>query len=284
MPLYVADYLADTGHLSVSEHGAYLLLIMHYWQHGSLPSDETRLARIARMTREQWAESRDVLAEFFEDGWRHSRIDSELQAASEKYERRAAAGRKGGNAKAADKQCSSNAKANDQALLNQPQPQPQSNSSELDDKVVRLSEADLAFAAWNEMAAEAGLPICQRISQTRRSAMHARLKECGGIEGWKTAMDKVRDSPFLRGANDKGWRADIDFVLQAKSFTRLMEGFYDERPGQNAKRHAGKPNGFDAFLAAAGGALDRGQWSSGDGREFPADGSDIPPACLASGY
>lgn len=36
MAFYVADYLADTLHLSATEHGAYLLLISHYWVHGGL--------------------------------------------------------------------------------------------------------------------------------------------------------------------------------------------------------------------------------------------------------
>lgn len=100
MPLYVADYLAGTTHLSAAEHGAYMLLIMHYWQKGSLPADEAILARICRMTVREWAKSRDVLASFFGDGWTHERIDSELEKARVKSEARAEYGSRGGKAKA----------------------------------------------------------------------------------------------------------------------------------------------------------------------------------------
>jgi uncharacterized protein YdaU (DUF1376 family) len=100
LPLYVADYLADTAHLSAAEHGAYLLLIMHYWRVGKLPNDERQLQRIARMTPREWANSRDVLAEFFDAEWRHKRIESEILKSDLKANARAEAGSRGGKAKA----------------------------------------------------------------------------------------------------------------------------------------------------------------------------------------
>lgn len=107
MPLFIADYLADTGHLSCSEHGAYLLLIMHYWQRGCLPRDDRKLASIARAMPEQWLSIKPAVAIFFDKKWRHKRIDVELEKSLSAYNRRAEAGRKGGRKGA--KQCLSNA-------------------------------------------------------------------------------------------------------------------------------------------------------------------------------
>jgi uncharacterized protein YdaU (DUF1376 family) len=105
MPLHIGDYLSDTGHLTATEHGAYLLLIMHYWQNGSLPENERLISRIARLTPDQWEESRDVLAMLFGPGWAHKRIDAELAKADEIIEKRRAA------ADARYKKVSSNAHA-----------------------------------------------------------------------------------------------------------------------------------------------------------------------------
>lgn len=90
MPLYIADYLADTGHLSTVEHGAYLLLIMHYWQNSGLPNDDRKLARICRLSLKQWQAIRSTIAELFGDEWRHGRIEAELAKARRNYERRIA--------------------------------------------------------------------------------------------------------------------------------------------------------------------------------------------------
>ncbi len=81
MQLYIADYLADTMHLSTEEHGAYLLLIFNYWQTGR-PIPKNRLAKIARVSDSRWAELHTVLTEFFEDdgeSWIHLRIERDIE-------------------------------------------------------------------------------------------------------------------------------------------------------------------------------------------------------------
>ena len=136
MPLYVADYLKDTGHLSAAEHGAYLLLIMHYWSTGGLPKEDRRLAAIARMSPKEWSESRDTIAEFFGDGWKHGRIERQLLEAGDAYNRRAMAGKLGGKAKAAKWQSRSNDTSNATAervalpKLSEPEPEPSPSSPE----------------------------------------------------------------------------------------------------------------------------------------------------------
>lgn len=97
MPLYTADYLADTMHLSTEEHGAYLLLIMHAWlNNGELPADDERLRRITKMDAKSWRGSwSEILRFFYRDGdfYRHKRIEQELQRADDIIDKRSQAGK-----------------------------------------------------------------------------------------------------------------------------------------------------------------------------------------------
>lgn len=95
MQLYTADYLADTMHLSAEEHGAYLLLMFNYWQTGK-PIPKNRLAKIARLTNERWADVEPSLQEFFCDNgeeWVHLRIEEDLASVREKLTKKSAAGK-----------------------------------------------------------------------------------------------------------------------------------------------------------------------------------------------
>ena len=98
MQLYVSDYLADTAHLNAAQNGAYLLLLMNYWQRGKpLDNAGDRLAFVARMSPEEWEDNREILAEFFwidGDVWTHARVENDLAKVREKSEQSSKAGQK----------------------------------------------------------------------------------------------------------------------------------------------------------------------------------------------
>lgn len=97
MPLYIGDYLADTGHLTTTQHGAYLLLLMHYWRKKELPEDDKQLAAIAKLPLRIWLDSKETIQAFFHDGWKSKRIEEELQKRAVVSKKRAEAGAKGGS-------------------------------------------------------------------------------------------------------------------------------------------------------------------------------------------
>ena len=111
MPIHIGDLLRDTGHLRALLMGAYMLLLMHHWSTGELPTDDDQLSAIARLSPAEWRKAKPILIKFFDEGWHHGRVEEDLAAAKASYEKRAKAGEKGGKAQAKSKQCSSNATA-----------------------------------------------------------------------------------------------------------------------------------------------------------------------------
>jgi len=103
--LYVADYLADTMHLTTEQHGAYMLIIMNYWQTGK-PVPESRLKHVAKLTNDRWPDVERTLKEFFRQGengeWIHDRIDIDLAKVKGKVYKASKAG-KASAAKRAEK-------------------------------------------------------------------------------------------------------------------------------------------------------------------------------------
>lgn len=115
--------------------------------------------------------------------------------------------------------------------------------------IALATDLDHAVTEWNDLAGKIGLPAVQRLTPARKSQLKNRLAECGGLEGWRTALDKLAASSFCRGDSRSGWRADFDFILQAKSFTKLMEGSYDDRTGEGRK--SGTASAVAGILGAA---------------------------------
>ncbi len=82
-----------------------------------------------------------------------------------------------------------------------------------------------AFEAYNGTALRCGLQQAAKLTPDRSRKIIARLREYGN-DGWQRALANVERSSFLTGKNDKGWRANLDFLLQASSFGKVHDGTY----------------------------------------------------------
>jgi hypothetical protein len=83
---------------------------------------------------------------------------------------------------------------------------------------------DQVLEAYNAMAEMAGLSKA-RMTPERRKKLRTFVKR-HPIDDITEAIWAVPKSRFLCGENDRGWKADLDFLLEPKKFTRLLEGSY----------------------------------------------------------
>jgi hypothetical protein len=130
----------------------------------------------------------------------------------------------------------------------------------------RPHDAQAAVDAWNAMAERTGLKAVQRMTPARATQLAARMRESGGLPGIEAAITIVERSAFLTGRRPggnghEGWRCTFDFFLKQQSFTKIMEGQYDDREGPPDPSGGGgslfgagsRGNGF----AAVGAELER---------------------------
>lgn len=79
--------------------------------------------------------------------------------------------------------------------------------------------------AWNVTADRHGLPIVRKLTPERRKKLNTFVRRWS-IDDIGDALAAIERSPFLLGQGPSGWRANIDFLLQPSSFTKLIEGTY----------------------------------------------------------
>lgn len=233
----IGDYARSTRHLSNEEDLAYRrLLDMYYENEAPIPLETQWVARRLRVASEVVDIVLQDMFERTEDGWKHSRCEADIAEYHKNAERNRENGKRGGRPKTVSKKPKENPvgsqsdasgnpvvtlTTNHKPLTTNQEPIIEDTSSDDDTLTV-----DDVVGAWNELAADRKLPLVKKVNATRRRQIQARIKEYDP-DDWSKAMGAIYNSKFLCGENDRGWKADFDFLLNPNKFVKLVEGSYD---------------------------------------------------------
>lgn len=87
LPLWTDAYLADTRHLTLAEHGAYLLLLIEAWRRPrcTLPDNDELLARLTCQTIDAWQAMKPAVMSFWKLDMRSTEWTQKRLVAERKY-------------------------------------------------------------------------------------------------------------------------------------------------------------------------------------------------------
>ena len=89
---------------------------------------------------------------------------------------------------------------------------------------------------WNETCE---LKNISSMTEKRWSMLQVRLREYG--EGsFKTIIENVNASAFLKGQNDRGWMATLDWVIKPNNYVKVLEGNYSDTKKTSGKNKENK--------------------------------------------
>jgi uncharacterized protein YdaU (DUF1376 family) len=235
---YPSDYLADTGHLTTEQHGAYLLMLITAWARGGrLPNDAKKLARIARVSPRRWhLVGPDVLEFWTEDGDDivSERMERDYEKAVSKSEKRSASGKRGGEAKALKTKKPSLANATG-LLKHLPEPELKREAKASPKKATRLPDDWVLSRELGEWALSEGLP------EDRIRIEAERFKDYWlGVGGAK--------------ARKADWPA---------TWRNWCRKAIDDLPKRSPNKPKGDPNGKAGRLTRAAQALAEGRTEAG---------------------
>lgn len=243
------DYTLRTAHLEPLEDLAYRrLLDLYYLNESTLDGSPEELARIIRM-RSSAAEVKAILDEFFspsEAGWQHSHCDEVIAKYHAKAKQAATNGKAGGRPKKPSdnpeetKPVISGLPEKSESKTNQEPETNNHNHNQEDQKPLSPPSADDEEAAkqikfttvseiYNRVCGDV-LPRCEALNPKRKTNIRnlCALKIRGGFpfrdsEFWEGYFNDCLTNPHWIGQNDRGWRADLEFLTRTEIALKVLE-------------------------------------------------------------
>ena len=106
-----------------------------------------------------------------------------------------------------------------------------------DNKLNREEEVENFLNAYNNTCTK--LPSVRKVSDKRKKAIKNIVNKYSKEE-IQEVFNKTNESDFLTGRNDRGWKADIDFLLREDKFISILEGKYDSNKSRTDRRKFGE--------------------------------------------
>ncbi len=113
-------------------------------------------------------------------------------------------------------------------------------------------------AIWNLNSGN--LPKVKRpLNKARAGAARARLSECSDMNEWTECVKALAAWPFGLGDNERGWKADFEYLCRVDTLDKFRDGKFSPRPANGkpkASRSAVDILGADYFASLEGGIDD----------------------------
>jgi len=234
--LYAGEFLVDTASWTLAEMGLYCRLLYSEWANGPLPTDKLRLARIGgceyRMFSKCWQQ---VSSKFVhtEDGT--GLINLRLEETREKQRQYREKQRQKGKRRAEQRwgKTIATAIATAKPTL-QPEGSSSSSSSLLppispqSSEIAESKNGAIPYSKIRELWIEI-LPMLPR-PHPKNEAWYVQCKarwhedeKRQDLEWWRKFFTKIGQLPFYLGENDRGWKAQISWVMKREKFYSLLE-------------------------------------------------------------
>lgn len=103
-------------------------------------------------------------------------------------------------------------------------------------ETVRQTDVRQIVDAWNELQ-NYGIKPISRVGNTskRYKSLMARIREYD-VDSILAAIERIRDSDFLKGKNKNGWVITFDWFVLPNNFPKVLEGNYDNSRGMHDVR------------------------------------------------
>lgn len=106
----------------------------------------------------------------------------------------------------------------------------------------KVSRPDVqsVLEAWNALRTYGIKPVSGMKNSTERYRhLSARIAEYGTGDVL-AAIDRIKQSDFLRGKNKKGWMITFDWFIRPNNFPKVLEGNYDNKNGDGGSGQTGR--------------------------------------------